>query len=216
MRFALTLLVLVTAAVPAFGQTCCCSNGSSGQSCSLAALKLVSTAGDTVDLSQHLGKMPMALLLAGTDSASAQAADAFRDAAAAAGDNGPMFTVVLAAGAMSAKAFAKAHNLAGLILIDPGHKAQKASMADTLPIALFIDKACSVVKATASINKTTIATGLKALAPTEEKPVDPVCGMAVTRDKAAATYDYQGKTYYFCSTACRDNFTKDPQKYLAK
>ncbi|MDI3548277.1 MAG: hypothetical protein PWR10_1929 [Halanaerobiales bacterium] len=28
---------------------------------------------------------------------------------------------------------------------------------------------------------------------------DPVCGMEVDPDKAAATYDYQGKTYYFCA-----------------
>ncbi|GBD10389.1 Copper-transporting P-type ATPase [bacterium HR23] len=44
--------------------------------------------------------------------------------------------------------------------------------------------------------------------------VDPVCGMQVDPKKAAATYDYQGKTYYFCSPGCRVSFQKDPEKYL--
>jgi YHS domain-containing protein len=43
--------------------------------------------------------------------------------------------------------------------------------------------------------------------------VDPVCGMTVAKAKAAASFDYKGTTYYFCSTGCRDTFAKDPEKY---
>ncbi|HYA48656.1 MAG TPA: YHS domain-containing protein [Burkholderiales bacterium] len=50
----------------------------------------------------------------------------------------------------------------------------------------------------------------------EDKAVDPVCGMTVTKAKAAATYEYKGTTYYFCSTGCKDAFAKDPEKYLTK
>jgi Cu+-exporting ATPase len=43
---------------------------------------------------------------------------------------------------------------------------------------------------------------------------DPVCGMKVTPDSAAASYEYQGDTYYFCSSGCGAKFKQDPQKYL--
>jgi Cu+-exporting ATPase len=38
--------------------------------------------------------------------------------------------------------------------------------------------------------------------------------MTVTKAKAAASFDYKGMTYYFCSTGCRDRFAKDPEKYV--
>jgi adenylate cyclase len=44
---------------------------------------------------------------------------------------------------------------------------------------------------------------------------DPVCGMRIDPDDAAATAEYQGNTYYFCSEACRDAFLSDPTAYPA-
>lgn len=44
---------------------------------------------------------------------------------------------------------------------------------------------------------------------------DPVCGMRIDSDDAAATAGYEGKTYYFCSQACRDAFVADPAAYPA-
>ena len=46
--------------------------------------------------------------------------------------------------------------------------------------------------------------------------IDPVCGMQVDEKSAAATYDYQGKTYYFCAPGCKSAFVKEPEKYLHK
>lgn len=46
--------------------------------------------------------------------------------------------------------------------------------------------------------------------------VDPYCGMSVENHPLAATADHKGKTYGFCSTFCKDEFVKDPEKYLAK
>ena len=43
---------------------------------------------------------------------------------------------------------------------------------------------------------------------------DPVCGMEVNEDKAAATADFKGKTYYFCSTVCKEKFEASPEKYV--
>lgn len=45
---------------------------------------------------------------------------------------------------------------------------------------------------------------------------DPVCGMDVDPKTAAGKSDYQGKTYYFCSTGCKKAFDKEPQKYVVK
>jgi len=44
---------------------------------------------------------------------------------------------------------------------------------------------------------------------------DPVCGMDIDPNTAAATEDYQGKNYYFCSTVCQDKFKAEPEKYAA-
>lgn len=44
---------------------------------------------------------------------------------------------------------------------------------------------------------------------------DPVCGMNVDPDDAAASEDYQGRTYHFCSEKCRDKFTDDPEGWLS-
>jgi YHS domain-containing protein len=44
---------------------------------------------------------------------------------------------------------------------------------------------------------------------------DPVCGMAVDPEKAAGASVHAGRTYYFCSTSCRDKFEKEPAKYAA-
>ena len=48
----------------------------------------------------------------------------------------------------------------------------------------------------------------------KEGNLDPVCGMTVTKEQAACSYDYKGKTYYFCAASCKDDFVADPDKYL--
>lgn len=42
---------------------------------------------------------------------------------------------------------------------------------------------------------------------------DPVCGMRIDDAEAAATAEYEGRTFYFCSEACRDAFVADPNAY---
>ena len=44
---------------------------------------------------------------------------------------------------------------------------------------------------------------------------DWVCGMQVEIANAAATYVYQGKSYYFCMPGCMESFAAEPEKYLA-
>jgi putative ABC transport system ATP-binding protein len=44
---------------------------------------------------------------------------------------------------------------------------------------------------------------------------DPVCGMAVEREKAAATLEWAGTTYYFCSKGCRAEFESKQGESIA-
>ena len=45
---------------------------------------------------------------------------------------------------------------------------------------------------------------------------DPVCGMTVEPAKATGHLDYEGETYYFCSTHCLDRFRAVPNDYVKK
>ncbi len=42
---------------------------------------------------------------------------------------------------------------------------------------------------------------------------DPVCGMQVEESIAPAQAEYEGRTYYFCSEACRAMFERNPGRY---
>ncbi|MEO7672446.1 MAG: YHS domain-containing protein [Pyrinomonadaceae bacterium] len=42
---------------------------------------------------------------------------------------------------------------------------------------------------------------------------DPICGMQVEESDAAGQYEFEGKTYYFCSTGCTAKFKADPAAY---
>jgi len=46
--------------------------------------------------------------------------------------------------------------------------------------------------------------------------VDPVCGMTVEPDRAAAAWEHEGKTYYFCSVSCMERFRADPERFLSE
>ncbi|MDH5444969.1 MAG: heavy metal translocating P-type ATPase [Gammaproteobacteria bacterium] len=46
--------------------------------------------------------------------------------------------------------------------------------------------------------------------------IDPVCGMTVEQDKAAAHMQYHGADWYFCSNGCHDKFRAAPESYLHK
>jgi Cu+-exporting ATPase len=44
---------------------------------------------------------------------------------------------------------------------------------------------------------------------------DPVCGMRIESDDAAATAEHDGRTFFFCSQACHDAFVGDPAAYAS-
>lgn len=42
---------------------------------------------------------------------------------------------------------------------------------------------------------------------------DPVCGMTIDSSTSAGRSQYQGQTYYFCSTDCKEKFDASPGQY---
>lgn len=54
---------------------------------------------------------------------------------------------------------------------------------------------------------------VKNLADTVVAEVDPVCGMKVLPQKAAASLKRAGRTWYFCSQGCKAKFEANPGKY---
>ena len=53
-----------------------------------------------------------------------------------------------------------------------------------------------------------------AVAPAEV--LDPVCGMTISPDDAVGHIDHKGRTYYFCSQSCLDQFRANPDAFLAE
>jgi Cu+-exporting ATPase len=47
----------------------------------------------------------------------------------------------------------------------------------------------------------------------DEKIIDPVCGMTVKPD-SVHVFEHAGQTYHFCSAKCRAKFEAEPQRYL--
>lgn len=45
--------------------------------------------------------------------------------------------------------------------------------------------------------------------------IDPVCSMAVERDKTSWTFDLDGQKFYFCNPRCLEKFQQSPQTYIS-
>jgi class 3 adenylate cyclase len=56
---------------------------------------------------------------------------------------------------------------------------------------------------------------LRAGAAALERPIDPVCRMAVDPNQAAGTLEYEDTTYCFCSLECARAFSEAPASYVA-
>src|SRR6201991_1447423 len=51
--------------------------------------------------------------------------------------------------------------------------------------------------------------------PVVQPAIDPVCGMTVNPLSAAASFEYNGQTYYFCSQHCLHKFREAPEQFLS-
>ena len=46
------------------------------------------------------------------------------------------------------------------------------------------------------------------------KVIDPVCNMTIEDKDAAAISTYKGRTYYYCSKSCKEDFDKNPGQFI--
>jgi Cu+-exporting ATPase len=50
-----------------------------------------------------------------------------------------------------------------------------------------------------------------------DEPIqDLVCGMQIPASRTRDFSEYQGQTYHFCSTVCKDQFDRDPERYVSQ
>ena len=47
------------------------------------------------------------------------------------------------------------------------------------------------------------------------KVTDPVCGMEIEDSEAVGTSEHEGRTNYFCSSACKERFDSDPVSFTS-
>lgn len=66
-----------------------------------------------------------------------------------------------------------------------------------------------------STTAATAATPAVAPPPPAAHAIDPVCGMTVDRATARHTAEFGGRTYYFCCPGCRNQFSREPERFLA-
>ncbi len=217
MKLILAIEVALTiAASPTLAQCGGCPGAAGCGATQTVTLKLMSVTGDTFDVGRMVGKHPLVLFVADTGNSSKAAAAAVQKVFAAA-EQPAIFFGVINAGMAKAKAVAQDWKLGFTVLSDSGRKTLGWLNAGTLPLIAFVNAAGKVTRTETKVTEASVTEGMTTLAKSEEeKIVDPVCGMTVTKETAAATYAYNGKTYCFCSKACRDNFAKDPQKYLSQ
>ena len=62
--------------------------------------------------------------------------------------------------------------------------------------------------------KGTLRAGAVETPPPSPTVHDVVCGMDIAQSDATGKSDYNGKTYYFCSQDCKNNFDHSPEKYV--
>lgn len=50
----------------------------------------------------------------------------------------------------------------------------------------------------------------------EELEIDPVCGMAVSRERSGSTSTHRGRVYHFCSEECLERFESQTSRYVLR
>ena len=48
------------------------------------------------------------------------------------------------------------------------------------------------------------------------KATDPVCGMQIETSDAAGQSEFEGRTYYFCSSSCKEQFDANPARFTSE
>ena len=73
----------------------------------------------------------------------------------------------------------------------------------------------SILQGSMSAQSPTVETGetIEEVAIMTDTVKDPVCGMEIQPNEAAATEQHGGQFFYFCSEGCHRAFLADPHRY---
>ncbi len=206
-------LVLMTASALAGPDCGRCVRTCGGQQTVKLNTKLLSLSGDTVDLALEIKKGPRVLFTFAPDSLGRQVVLALQKAARESGDTTVTLFGVVCGPRQKAVQVKEELGLDFPLVLDQGCVGSAVLGLVTCPGATFVDRQGQVVGWAYVFTSEVLAQGFAAIRGPQEQ-TDPVCGKQVAPQAAAGTHQYQGKTYYFCSKACRAAFAKNPGKYL--
>jgi Cu+-exporting ATPase len=178
--------------------------------------KLVMLNGDSLDLSQVTGIQPVMFFHLVLDTSHQHEFELVRDFwDVTQTDTPPRIVIYGVFSDTGVKALKAARKLAVPypVLLDPGCQTLGLCGQERCePRVVFLDAGGQVVQNSSEITEDVLKQGLVA-ATTVAEVGDPVCGMKVNPQTAAASMEYKGNTYYFCSQACHERFMKNPAKY---
>ncbi len=102
--------------------------------------------------------------------------------------------------------------------MEPSPAKMESSPAEMKPAATEVRPSMDEMKPAATEVKPSMA-GMKPPPTEADKPmsVDPICGMLVNEEEAeesGLTSVHQGKTHYFCSQVCKEQFDRSPETYI--
>jgi YHS domain-containing protein len=78
---------------------------------------------------------------------------------------------------------------------------------------MFMKRRITIAGLTVFLGIALLAAGQTKNRPKPEKVRDPVCGLLVEKDPELSAH-HNGRVYHFCSKSDRDQFRKDPRKYV--
>ncbi len=179
-----------------------------------ASVLLFTFDGDTIDLVGEMKTGPKVLFTFKPDSAGMQVAADVQRAWLGRNDSTVSLLGVVCGTKKDAQAAQKKLGLGFTLVLDQGCAGSLVLGLAYCPGAVFVRKDGTVAGRAYTFTAEVMNQGFAALA-APARQTDPVCKMKVDPGAEAAKYEFQGRTYYFCSAGCRSSFIKNPKKYLA-
>lgn len=221
-QLATTLMVVAFVTELVWAQGSCCQQGSNhmnmGSNSNTNSLEISFTTikGDTYSWAKSIGNEPMVIFRMDRDRSFDSRAALVNKTRSSVPESSIAFIGLMSDTSAKSLAHIKKLKLNFPVVLDPDNKLiAKFGLNEKSPALIFLNSDGEVVQTFSDVNKDVLAQGIaEAIAPVQA--VDPVCQMPVNKKTATETYEYQGKTYYFCSTNCKKLFEETPAKYLNK
>jgi YHS domain-containing protein/peroxiredoxin len=221
-QLANTLIIIALVGELVWAQGSCCQQGSNYMNMGSNSItdpheiSFTTIKGDTYNLAKEIGSEPMLIFRMGSDKSFDSRAALVNKARSSIPESNITFIGVMSDTSSKSLAHIKKLKLNFPVVLDPDNKLiSKFGLSEKSPAVIFLNQDGEVVQTSSEVNESVLAQGI-AVATAPVQVVDPVCQMPVNKKTAAETFEYQDKTYYFCSQACKKLFEEAPAKYLNK